>query len=349
MISDRVLFSRQDSVATITLNRPEARNALSPDMMADLGQALRSCRSGDVRAVLLKGAGGAFCSGGDVKDFTNKLEEGGPDAISQHLRDLAGTLHREVILEIRRLAKPVIAALAGVAGGGGLSLMLACDLVVAAEDAVFGVYCRRWGIPLMDGGTIRLTRLLGHSFALDLILTGRTLDARRARRIGLVDQVAPEAYVERQALGLLREALTDGEASVTGRRADLSEARAALEANLAVGRQPDWSVLLALLSTTLGDEVVLRTCRLGPVWGGPAGRAGADEAEELQIIQLELMGLALTQQAVTQVILRLEQTRLFRSVKLIDTRREPFMAGHAVAFRAECVLQTEPQIQEVPR
>ncbi len=143
--------------------------------------------------------------------------------------------------------------------------------------------------------------------------------------------------------------VAQAKASVTGRRVDLSEARAALEANLAVGRQPDWSVLLALLSTTLGDEVVLRRCRLGPVGGGPAGRAGADEAEERQIIKLELMGLALTQQAVTQVILRLEQTRLFRSVKLIDTRREPFMAGHAVAFRAECVLQTEPQIQETPR
>ncbi len=140
-------------------------------------------------------------------------------------------------------------------------------------------------------------------------------------------------------------------ASVAGGRADLAEARAGLEANLAVGRQPDWSVLLALLATTLGDEVVLRTCRLEPVSGPLVGRAGAAVAggEEPLVIKLELMGIALTQQAVTQVVLRLERTGLFRSVKLIDTRREPFMAGHAVAFRAECVLETDQEKEPTKR
>ncbi len=120
--------------------------------------------------------------------------------------------------------------------------------------------------------------------------------------------------------------------TVTGLRADLVEATAALQASQAVGRQPDWSVLLALLADSLGESVVLRSCKLTPM----GGRDGAGE-----VIKLEVSGLAQSQQAVAQVILRLEQTPLFRSVKLIDTRREPFRDTHAVAFRAECILDSE--------
>ena len=122
------------------------------------------------------------------------------------------------------------------------------------------------------------------------------------------------------------------EVTVAGLRADLVEAKAALEASQAVGRQPDWSVLLALLADSLGETVVLRRCKLTPM----GGRDGAGE-----VIKLEVGGLAQSQQAVAQVILRLEQTPLFRSVKLIDTRREPFRNTHAVAFRAECILNSE--------
>lgn len=200
MTSDPILFSKQNSVATITLNRPEARNALSPDMIADLGQALRSCRSGEVRAVLLKGSGGAFCSGGDVKDFTNKLEEGGPDAISQHLRDLAGTLHREVILEIRRLAKPVIAAIAGVAAGGGFSLMLACDVRIAASNSRFLMAYANIGAPGDGGSTFLLPRLVGAGKAMDLYLASQPLSAEAALEIGLISQVVPAEELDRHAL-----------------------------------------------------------------------------------------------------------------------------------------------------
>ncbi len=137
----------------------------------------------------------------------------------------------------------------------------------------------------------------------------------------------------------LRADLSDGarevdksQVTVSGLRADLVEATAALEASQAVGRQPDWSVLLALLADSLGEAVVLRRCKLTPM----GGHDGAGE-----VIKLEVGGLAQSQQAVAQVILRLEQTPLFRSVKLIDTRREPFRDTHAVAFRAECILDSE--------
>ena len=124
MAAEQVKLTRQGNLAVITLNRPEARNALSPEMMAELGAAIRSCKGADVRAVVLTGAGGAFCSGADVKDFAAQLEESGPEGLAQHLREVAGEFHREVILGIRRLNKPVVAAIDGVAAGGGFSLML---------------------------------------------------------------------------------------------------------------------------------------------------------------------------------------------------------------------------------
>ena len=119
MASEQVQFTTQGSVARITMNRPEARNAMSPEMVEDMGKALRSCRRQDIRAVIIGGAGGAFCAGADVKDFVDQLDRGGPDALSQHLNNLAGALHRDVVLEIRRLEKPVIASIDGVAAGAG--------------------------------------------------------------------------------------------------------------------------------------------------------------------------------------------------------------------------------------
>jgi len=111
MPGDRINFSKRDDVAFITLNRPEARNALTPEMVADLGRAVRSCGRPDVRAVLITGAGDAFCSGADVREFEHQLSEGGPESLALHLRSLADTLHREVVLGIRRLEKPVVAAI----------------------------------------------------------------------------------------------------------------------------------------------------------------------------------------------------------------------------------------------
>jgi len=146
---------------------------------------------------VLTGAGGKFCAGADLKAMR---EEGAPRA-SRVARDGDGPVGPTRML----LGKPVIAAVEGHAVAGGLELAAWCDLRVAAEDAVFGVFCRRWGIPLMDGGTIRLTRLLGHSHALDLILTGRGVSGQEALRMGLANRLAPPGQALPAALALARE------------------------------------------------------------------------------------------------------------------------------------------------
>ena len=114
---NRVQLERKGSLAVIRLNRPEARNALSPGMVEELGSAIKACRGGDIRAVLLTGTDGAFCSGADVRDFNQQMETGGQEALSDHLRELADSLHRDVVMGLRRLEKPVVAAINGVAGG----------------------------------------------------------------------------------------------------------------------------------------------------------------------------------------------------------------------------------------
>jgi len=200
MVSDRISLSKQGAIAIITLNRPEARNALSPDMVADLGQAIQSCRGADIRVVLIGGSGGSFCSGADVKDFVNQLEQGGPDSLSQHLRDMAGALHRDVILEIRRLQKPVIAKIDGVAAGGGFSLMLACDLRIASSNARFLMAYANIGATADGGSTYLLPRLVGAGKAMDIYLASQPLSAESALEMGLVSQVCPAEDLDRHAL-----------------------------------------------------------------------------------------------------------------------------------------------------
>ncbi|PKB78666.1 MAG: hypothetical protein BZY88_17240, partial [SAR202 cluster bacterium Io17-Chloro-G9] len=200
MTSDRINFIKQGSVATITLNRPEARNALSPDMVAGLGDAVRSCRTADVRAVIISGAGGFFCSGADVKGFVDQLEQGGPGAVSQHLKDLAGALHRDVILEIRRLEKPVIASVSGIAAGGGFSLMLACDMRIAASDTRFLMAYANIGATPDGGSTYLLPRLVGVGNAMDLYLASQPIGAERALEMGLISQVCAAADLDEHTL-----------------------------------------------------------------------------------------------------------------------------------------------------
>ena len=200
MESNRINFSKQGAMAIITLNRPEARNALSPDMVADLGEAIQSCRSADVRVVVIGGSGGAFCSGADVKEFVNQLDQGGPDSLSQHLRDLAGALHRDVILEIRRLQKPVIAKIDGVAAGAGFSLMLACDLRIASSNARFLMAYANIGATADGGSTYLLPRLVGAGKAMDIYLASQPLSAESALEMGLVSQVCPAEDLDRHAL-----------------------------------------------------------------------------------------------------------------------------------------------------
>ena len=176
-----VRVERDGPVHTVILSRPEARNAVDGVTAQELHEAFRQFDADDSAAVaVLWGEGGTFCAGADLKavgtERGNRLDADGPGPMGPTRM---------------RLGKPVIAAIAGHAVAGGLELALWCDLRVAAEDAVFGVFCRRWGVPLIDGGTVRLPRLIGTSQAMDLILTGRPVPADEALRMGLANRVVP--------------------------------------------------------------------------------------------------------------------------------------------------------------
>lgn len=174
----------EGSVRIVTIDRPEVRNAVDGPTAEALAEAFRSFDTDpSAHVAVLTGAGGFFCAGADLKAIT----EGRGNRVE---RDIAkdGPMGPTRML----LDKPVIAAVEGFAVAGGLELAIWCDLRVAASDAVFGVYCRRWGVPLVDGGTVRLPRLIGHSHALDLTLTGRGVSGEEAVRMGLVNRsVAP--------------------------------------------------------------------------------------------------------------------------------------------------------------
>jgi enoyl-CoA hydratase len=178
-----VRVERDGPVTTVVLDRPEARNAVDGPTAAALADAFREFDADQGASVaVLWGEGGTFCAGADLKavgtETGNRVDAGG-DAPMGPTR--------------LRLGKPVVAAISGHAVAGGLELALWCDLRVAAHDAVLGVFCRRWGVPLIDGGTVRLPRLIGTSRAMDLVLTGRPVDAAEALRMGLVNRVVPAA------------------------------------------------------------------------------------------------------------------------------------------------------------
>ncbi|EYF06562.1 crotonase/enoyl-CoA hydratase family protein [Chondromyces apiculatus] len=176
-----VRYETSDHIATITIDRPEVRNAVDGPTARALADAFRHFEADpEARVAVLTGAGDHFCAGADLKAFA----EGRGNRLSP---DGDGPMGPTRML----LSKPAIAAIEGYAVAGGLELALWCDLRVAAEDAVLGVFCRRFGVPLIDGGTIRLPRLIGLSHALDLILTGRAVDAKEAASMGLVNRVAP--------------------------------------------------------------------------------------------------------------------------------------------------------------
>lgn len=181
---EQVLYERRGPVAVVTINRPEVRNCVDGPTAAQLAEAFRRFEAEeDASVAVLQGAGGCFCAGADLKG----VGEGRGNRVDRDVsRD--GPMGPSRML----LAKPVIAAVEGYAVAGGLELSLWCDLRVAASDAVFGVFCRRWGVPLIDGGTIRLPRLIGQSHALDMILTGRGVSGEEALRMGLANRlVAP--------------------------------------------------------------------------------------------------------------------------------------------------------------
>src|ERR1700682_3052097 len=182
-----VEVTRDETVLISSLNRPDVRNAVDGRTARALAQAFRDFDSDEeARVAVLTGAGGCFCAGADLSAIAAGWDED---------RSLRVTEDGDGPLGVTRMAlgKPVIAAVEGYAVAGGLELALWCDLRVASSSAIFGVYCRRWGVPLMDGGTIRLPRLVGQGRALDMILTGRDVDAEEALRIGLADRVGAES------------------------------------------------------------------------------------------------------------------------------------------------------------
>lgn len=180
---------------TVVLDRPEARNAVDGPTAAALADAFREFDSDDSLSVaVLWGAGGTFCAGADLKAMTTSRG-------NRVLDDGDGPMGPTRM----QLGKPVIAAISGYAVAGGFELALWCDLRVVEEDAVMGVFCRRWGVPLIDGGTVRLPRLIGESRAMDLILTGRAVDASEAADIGLANRVVPSGTARQAAEQLAAE------------------------------------------------------------------------------------------------------------------------------------------------
>ena len=167
-------------VLVVTIDRPEVRNAIDGPTARALAEAFAAFDADDSAAVaVLTGAGGTFCAGADLK----AVASGSGNRVTESGNGPLGPTRMT-------LSKPVIAAVEGFAVAGGLELALWCDLRIAARDAVFGVYCRRWGVPLVDGGTIRLPRLIGHSHALDLILTGRGVSGGEASAMGLANRLS---------------------------------------------------------------------------------------------------------------------------------------------------------------
>ncbi|WP_369213228.1 crotonase/enoyl-CoA hydratase family protein [Streptomyces flavofungini] len=191
-----VRIEREGPVTTVVLSRPAVRNAVDGPTARALADAFRAFEADpDAAVAVLWGEGGTFCAGADLKAI------GTPDG-NDVTEDGDGPMGPTRM----RLSKPVIAAISGHAVAGGLELALWCDLRVADEDAVLGVFCRRWGVPLIDGGTVRLPRLIGESRAMDLILTGRPVGAAEALGMGLVNRTVPpgtaRAAAERLAAGI---------------------------------------------------------------------------------------------------------------------------------------------------
>jgi enoyl-CoA hydratase len=191
-----VLTETDGPVTIIIINRPEVRNAVNRSTAEALAEAFRRFEADPAaKAAVLTGTGGHFCAGADLKSIA-----GAVDTVNRFAPDGDGPMGPTRMV----FAKPVIAAVAGYAVAGGLELALMCDLRVVEEEAVFGVFCRRWGVPLIDGGTVRLPRLIGLSRALDMILTGRPVGAIEALSMGLANRVVPAGTAKAEAVALAK-------------------------------------------------------------------------------------------------------------------------------------------------
>jgi enoyl-CoA hydratase len=206
-----VHYETDGPVVIVTIDRPDVANAIDRPTAEALTDAFRRFEAdADAAVAVLTGANGKFCAGADLK----AMREPGAPRASRVEPNGDGPVGPTRML----LAKPVIAAVEGHAVAGGLELAVWCDLRVAAEDAVFGVYCRRWGIPLMDGGTVRLARLIGHSHALDMILTGRGVRGEEADRIGLANRLVPPGQALPAAIALAHELASRPQAALRSDR-----------------------------------------------------------------------------------------------------------------------------------
>ena len=252
-----VRFETDGPIAIVTIDRPEARNAVDGPTAAALAAAFRRFDDDDALiAAVLTGAEGAFCAGADLKG----VSDGRGNRVA---KDGDGPMGPTRML----LGKPVIAAVEGHAVAGGLELAVWCDLRVAARNAVFGVYCRRWGVPLVDGGTIRLPRIVGQGRAMDMILTGRPVDGEEAFRMGLANRVVEPGHALEEAIALAKSLAKFPQRCMRSDR--LSSLR-------------QWSLDLdgaLALETDLGLEVIRsgETAEGAARFAGGAGRHGSFE------------------------------------------------------------------------
>jgi len=246
---------RDGPVSTVILDSPQVRNAVDGPTAAALASAFAEFEA-DSRAsvAVLCGAGGTFCAGADLAAI------GGPDS-NRVEPEGDGPMGPTRM----RLSKPVIAAISGYAVAGGLELALWCDLRVAEDDAVLGVFCRRWGVPLIDGGTVRLPRLIGLGRALDLILTGRAVAAAEAMQMGLVSRVVPHGQARAAAEALAREIAAFPQTCLRSDRQSAVQSLSLTDAEAIANEF--WHGMTALAAPGLAEEI-------GRFRGG-AGRGGA--------------------------------------------------------------------------
>jgi enoyl-CoA hydratase len=246
---------RDGPVSTVILDRPQVRNAVDGPTAAALASAFAEFEA-DSRAsvAVLCGAGGTFCAGADLAAI------GGPDS-NRVEPEGDGPMGPTRM----RLSKPVIAAISGYAVAGGLELALWCDLRVAEDDAVLGVFCRHWGVPLIDGGTVRLPRLIGLGRALDLILTGRAVAAAEAMQMGLVSRVVPHGQARAAAEALAREIAAFPQTCLRSDRQSAVQSLSLTDAEAIANEF--WHGMTALAAPGLAEEI-------GRFRGG-AGRGGA--------------------------------------------------------------------------
>ncbi|HUA31688.1 MAG TPA: crotonase/enoyl-CoA hydratase family protein [Streptosporangiaceae bacterium] len=255
MNAGAVRVERRGPVTTVILDRPDVRNAVDGPTAVALAEAFADFDADpDASVAVLFGAGGTFCAGADLKAMGspdgNRTEPGGNGPMGPTRMNLS---------------KPVIAAVCGHAVAGGLELALWCDLRVAQEDAVFGVFCRRWGVPLIDGGTVRLPHVVGLGRALDMIMTGRAVPAAEAHQIGLVDRLVPNGRAQLAAEQLAREIAALPQACL---RSDRQSALEALSLPRDEAMANEFGHGMAVLS---GPGVVEGVSR----FRGGAGRGGA--------------------------------------------------------------------------